>query len=138
MIKTYDIFPDRFYTPMVSHEEYINYLNPYEGRLLYDVVNDMGDRLEYRGSFMFDEYPDREYLYLILQMLHDEVDKKIDSMDDAYSASNVTSLNSVHEDNDRLHMLADVMFINSMYNRRMRYFEHEMNMANNPAWNGYY
>lgn len=109
--------------PMVTYEEYIHYLYPANLRKISLFVNDMGDRLEYKGSFIFDEYPDREYLYLILNNLHSQIREEFNDLDE--------------DTLSHLFLIADVMFIDSISHRKKRYFDHENSIRRSPAWNSY-
>ena len=72
-------------------------LYPLEVRKVQELVEDECDKMEYEGSMMFDEYPDR----LMLRRVCDRI----------YSKT---------EDNVKMQSLVEVLLYNEIYNRRCR------------------
>lgn len=72
---------------------------------LYERISDAADRLEYEGSFMFDEYPDRE---LVLKFIRDIA---VEFEQPAPSAESP---------NTYFYELVAVMVINEFIHRRIR------------------
>lgn len=73
-------------------------LYPLEVRKVQELVEEECDKMEYEGSLMFDEYPDR----LMLRRICDRIYHKTD-------------------DNLKMQGLIEVLLYNEMYNRRCRY-----------------
>ena len=46
---------------------FLKTMYPQSVSLLYEYISDAADRLEYEGSFMFDEYPDRELVLKFIE-----------------------------------------------------------------------
>ena len=108
MLNSFELlYPDESY--LIS--EYRLYLYPTDLRGLSVIVNDFGDRLEYKSSFIYDEYPDKEYLLRTLKLLHSIVRK-------TYPDKSNNELITYYK-------IADIMFINSMYERKKRYDDHQ-------------
>ncbi|MGN0383760.1 MAG: hypothetical protein ACI4DS_05770 [Eubacterium sp.] len=55
--------------------EYIKRMYPKQMRELQDIVEEECDRLEYEGSFMYDEYPDKIMLGTVVGKIVDKVNK---------------------------------------------------------------
>lgn len=94
---------------LVSEEEYLKFLYSKEVRDIASIVMDIADRLEYSGSFIYDEYPDKTYLYKTSSYIHDIINKKLpDLSNDEY---------------EKYYLIADIIFINEIYHRRQRYLQ---------------
>jgi hypothetical protein len=50
-------------TPSYPDIEYLRSLYPLSILPIYQIIADASDKLEYDGSILFDEYPDKELLY---------------------------------------------------------------------------
>lgn len=72
---------------------------------LYEHISDAADRLEYEGSFMFDEYPDRE---LVLKLIGDIYTEFLPSDP------------SGGQSDSYLYELIAVMVVNEFIHRRIR------------------
>ena len=53
--------------------DYMRRMMPDSGRMLFDLMEDLCDRLEYEGSFLYDECPDKA----TIQNLTDKIFEKI-------------------------------------------------------------
>ncbi|MGN0151223.1 MAG: hypothetical protein ACI39Q_02010 [Wujia sp.] len=84
-----------------ADREYLMQMYPARARLIMVMVEDACDRLEYEGSPMFAEYPDRETILGISRRIYDKI---------RYNAQD-----------DNLRYLIDVMVCNEFYVRRNRY-----------------
>lgn len=84
---------------------FLKTMYPQSVTLLYEYISDAADKLEYEGSFMFDEYPDRE---IVLKFIGD------------IYARVLSSIPSDNEPNSYLYELIAVMTINEFIHRRMR------------------
>lgn len=107
-------------------------LYPRTVKQILDLVEDECDQMEYEGSLMFDEYPDR----LMLEMVMDRIYQKVADEDTALEVEQYQ--NSVQtesarrqpprghrpprrRDNDYLRDLIGVILNNEMYRRRCRH-----------------
>lgn len=86
------------------NEEYRLYLYPYELRRITNVVESYIDELDKDMGFMYDEYPDKEYLNLMLEKLHKRI---------------ICTLNTDKKDKiDNACAIADAVFVNQIYLKR--------------------
>ena len=53
--------------------DYMKQLYPRDTRMIQDMIEDTCDRLEYAGSLMFDEYPDRLQVALLANKIYNQV-----------------------------------------------------------------
>lgn len=58
-----------------NEDSYFKGLYPLEIKRKQGVVDRAGDRLEYRNSPMYDEFPDREFLYQVREQIAKEMEK---------------------------------------------------------------
>lgn len=63
--------------------EYIKSIYPDAAKKLIPYIEDECDRMEYAGSLMFDEYPDRLQLHLMCGRVYEKVKEKESFMDRA-------------------------------------------------------
>lgn len=80
--------------------EYLIQMYPAKARLIMVMVEDECDKLEYEGSPMFYEYPDKETIYGLADKIYDKVSYKEDEI---------------------LKHLIKVMICNEFHTRRSRY-----------------
>ena len=131
----------------MKDKEYISSLFPFEARIIKEIVDDELDKLEYEGSTIFHEYPDRAFLQSII----DNIENILNT-----DTNNSSSNQSEQTDNMTLQMqqrcsgpncfpqptplpypprfrhpgrqpnwyrsLIESLFFNEMHNRRRRYF----------------
>ena len=81
--------------------DYLMQMYPAKARLIMVLIEDACDKLEYEGSPMFAEYPDKDTLRGIADKIYDKVKYK--------------------NDDDSLRHLIEVMLCNEFYVRRCRY-----------------
>lgn len=81
--------------------DYLTQMFPAKARLIMVLIEDACDRLEYEGSPMFAEYPDKDTVRGIADRMYDKVKYK--------------------DNDDGLRQLIEVMLCNEMYLRRCRY-----------------
>lgn len=84
-------------------------LYPSEVRRVQELVEEECDKMEYEGSLMFDEYPDR----LMLRRICSRICDKLEDNDMEATQSD--------RRNSGLANLVEVLLYNEMYNRRCRY-----------------
>ena len=90
---------------------YLKYLYPQITRQISEFVEEQCDRMEYDGSLMFDEYPDKISLQIMAAGIETDFRKKYP--------------NAYPEDNSLLRdMIEVVLFHETMY-RRNRYRNHK-------------
>lgn len=82
--------------------EYMESLYPAEAKKLLPYIEEEGDRLEYEGSVIFDEYPDRLQLRLAAGRVYDRVKGRRD----------------MEADRESLRILIEVMLYHELYRRR--------------------
>lgn len=86
-------------------------LYPALARQIQPLVEDECDRMEYDGSFMFDEYPDKLQIRRISRRIYDKLDKR-DYQDDLMMQE--TGGRNWMED------FVTMMLLNEMFHRRCR------------------
>ena len=101
-------------------QNYMKQLYPKTTIVIQSYVEDACDQLEYEGSCMFDEYPDRERLRLISRKIRDKVEQS--RMD---TRGEEDDNGCCRCDNSYLDSLVDIMLYNEMLNRRCRYRNHQ-------------
>ena len=86
-------------------------LYPALARQIQPLVEEECDRMEYDGSFMFDEYPDQLQIRRISRRIYDKMDKR-DYQDDLMMQE-IGGRNWMED-------LVTMMLLNEMYQRRCR------------------
>ncbi len=89
-------------------------LYPREVKRILECVEDECDRMEYEGSLMFDEYPDRMMLERITERICQNVTAENGTM--AATQTEAQNVEAVH-----LKSLIGVILNNEMYRRRCRH-----------------
>lgn len=89
-------------------------LYPREVKRILECVEDECDRMEYEGSLMFDEYPDRMMLERITERIYQNVTAENGTM--AATQTEAQNVEAVH-----LKSLIGVILNNEMYRRRCRH-----------------
>ena len=56
--------------------EYIHGLMPDSFRRLFDLIEDICDRLEYKGSFLFDECPDKTTILNLTDKIYSQIGER--------------------------------------------------------------
>ena len=83
-------------------------LYPAMARKIQPLVEEACDRMEYDGSFMFDEYPDRYSVKALCRKIY----KKLTEQEE---------LQGMACEQDSLYQLIEVMMIQEIFKRRCRY-----------------
>ena len=81
--------------------DYMKQLYPRDTRKIQAMIEDTCDRLEYAGSVMFDEYPDRLQLALMANKIYNQL--------------------TPEESSNWLRSMIEIMLCNEMCQRRRRY-----------------
>lgn len=89
-------------------------LYPREVKRILECVEDECDRMEYEGSLMFDEYPDRMMLERITERIYQNVAGEA-------SVKPVTQVQEKNVEAVHLKSLIGVILNNEMYRRRCRH-----------------
>lgn len=111
--------------------EYMKNLYPSVAKKIQICVENECDKLEYDSSMMFDQYPDKLMLRLLVNKIYDEVLKENnipeDLMEDledsveAMSGPNRCHGKNCKHRNNWLNDLVEVLLYNEMYKRRCRH-----------------
>jgi hypothetical protein len=130
--------------------DYMKQMYPLVAKKLFHEIEEECDKLEYEGSCMFDEYPDKIYLGRIIDRIHDKCkhlmedsvsaeqfnfdrdfdrrdDRRFDRRDDRRFDRHDDRRDDRHDDrrfdrhDNRFRDLIEVLFFNEMLNRRRRF-----------------
>jgi hypothetical protein len=98
--------------------EYMKQLYPRTAKSIQSEIDDECDKMEYDGSMMFDEYPDKTYLDKIIDRIYDKV-KTIEEEPQV-------EINSLYFYPPRRHQnylrdIINIILLNEIFNRRRRY-----------------
>lgn len=115
---------------------------PQEVRAIQEYVEEECDKMEYEGSLMFDEFPDRLMLRQICNRIHEKVESPKNFEAEQYEDIEAKELRLIGQPDGRmpafrppvgtphrpsgkpdqgLHHLIEVMLFNEMYHRRCRH-----------------
>lgn len=83
--------------------EYLKTFYPVSIFPIYEVVSDYADRLEYEGSSMFDELPDRELFFQLVNEIYAALPEEITRMNSPENPSYLKELIIVLLGNEFLH-----------------------------------
>ena len=86
-------------------------LYPSLARQIQPLVEEECDRMEYDGSFMFDEYPDQFQIRRVCRRIYEKMDKT--KYQDELMMQDNSGRNWMED-------LVTIMFLNEMYQRRCR------------------
>lgn len=104
--------------------ERLKSMYPEVAKDIMPYVEEECDRMEYEGSMMFDEYPDKRILSRISTRIFEQVKEKYDIEEredkDETLAMNVEMRRRYPPGKNWLHDLIDVMFYEEIYRRRCR------------------
>ncbi|TCK87894.1 hypothetical protein EDC19_2738 [Natranaerovirga hydrolytica] len=108
--------------------EYMKRMYPELARQLQYYVDEECDKMEYDGSYMYDEYPDKESLYMMVEKIYERI------MSDPSVRINEVFSDSEKDKNEKnvesqqfgfgargLRDLIQVMLLNEIFRRRRRY-----------------
>lgn len=86
--------------------EYLQEMYPAEAKKYRKVIVDVLDRLDYEGSMIYDEYPDRWQIYRLTQIIVDRIKEQA-----AESGGSATDVAGLEE-------LVQVLLCGEIYRRR--------------------
>lgn len=93
--------------------EYIKGMYPDTAKRLLPYIEDECDRMEYEGSMMFDEYPDRLQMMLMGRRVFDKAQK-----DHLFTEGKGSARGEKDQNNSMLRELIQVMLYQEIYKRR--------------------
>jgi hypothetical protein len=96
--------------------DYFQQLYPSSARRIQNEINNECDKLEYDGSVMFDEYPDRETLNRIIDRVFD----KVKDMDETPSVESNSIYFAPRRRRGLLRDFISIILLNELVNRRRR------------------
>lgn len=101
--------------------EYLQQMYPSEAKRYQKMIAETLNQLDYEGSCIYDEYPDRWQLYRITQMIMDKI-KRTDDMQggDSNDAESVQQEgnNTVERQWDRIEEFVQVLLYYEIYKKR--------------------
>lgn len=102
--------------------EYMKGMFPKKAKAIQKNVEDVCDQLEYEGSMLYDEYPDRVMLRKYSNDIYDKV-KYLEEEDEEPEEEDVFAMSRgcVNCRNPFLQDLVDVLFFNEIHRRRCRH-----------------
>ena len=74
------LIPERFIADenlIEKDYDYLHCLIPAISQSLFDSIEDICDRLEYEGSFLYDECPDKTTILNLTDKIHEEIHAKL-------------------------------------------------------------
>ncbi|WOO38931.1 hypothetical protein R2R35_10735 [Anaerocolumna sp. AGMB13020] len=96
---------------------YMKHLYPEKAKKMMVLIEEECDKLEYDGSCMFDEYPDRVYLGKLV----DKIYNNLNSVKESSLADNSSYDNSSSGYDNWMRDMTEVLLYNEMLERRKRY-----------------
>ena len=98
--------------------EYMKQLYPKTARTIQKEIEDECDKMEYDGSMMFDEYPDKEYLDKLTDHIYDRI-KKVE--DEPQVEMNSLYFYPPRRNSNYLRDMVSLLLLSEIFNRRRRY-----------------
>jgi len=99
--------------------EYIKQLYPSTVRSIQNEVDEECDKMEYDGSTMFDEYPDKTYIEKITDRIYEKVNDNEERPQ--LEAKSIDYGYYPRRRPNRLRDLIQILLLNELFNRRRRY-----------------
>ena len=65
--------------------EYLQQMYPVQAKKYQKIIAESLDHIDYEGSMIYDEYPDKWQIYRLTQMIVDKITKSEDELSDADS-----------------------------------------------------
>lgn len=115
------MFPLYGYDNVADFEKdviYLRYLYPKTAYTIQCEIDKEADHLDYDGSLIFDENPDKVSLERIADRIYDKIK---DSLEQPKVEAESIYMFPTDSRNDFLHDLIYVMFLNEVFNRRRRH-----------------
>jgi len=97
--------------------DYFKQLYPNSARRIQKEINNECDMLEYDGSVMFDEYPDR----VTLDRIIDRIYERVQDMDETPQVEAKSFYYAPRRRQNLLRDFVSILLLNELFNRRRRY-----------------
>lgn len=98
--------------------DYMKQLYPSTAKAIQSEIDNECDQMEYDGSVMFDEYPDKVQLERIIDRIYDKVK---DMNEDPQVEANSLYFYPTHRRHDHMHDLIAVLLLSEFFHRRRRH-----------------
>lgn len=98
--------------------EYIKSLYPEKMRQIQEIIEEECDKLEYEGSMMFDEYPDKLMMRTLCNQIYDKTEGL--DMGEIYEATQLRTYHHRPQNNWKRDIISVLLF-NEFFQRRCRY-----------------
>ncbi len=98
--------------------EYMKRLYPKTAKAIQKEIDNECDKMEYDGSMMFDEYPDKEYIEMLIDRIYDRV-KQTD--EEPQVEINSLYLYPPRRNQNYLRDIVSLLLLSEMFNRRRRH-----------------
>ena len=97
--------------------EYLQQMYPLEAKKYQKIIADTLDRLDYEGSMIYDEYPDRWQIYRLTQLIVDKI-KKMESEAESQEIQETGGNEPAQKDWDRITEFVQVLLCYEIYRKR--------------------
>jgi hypothetical protein len=123
--QVYHMSPDVTYLTIEEKErQKLNDMYPEVARRIQEHVEEVCDKMEYDGSLMFDETPDRLMLRHICISIYERVKEYYDMEEEVLETDEMLAMNFVprrrRRQNNFVENIIEVMLFNEIYRRRCR------------------
>ncbi len=98
--------------------EYMKQLYPKTARIIQKEIDNECDKMEYDGSMMFDEYPDREHLDKLIDHIYDRI-KQME--EEPQVEMNSLYFYPPRRNTNYLRDIVSLLLLSEIFNRRRRY-----------------
>lgn len=108
--------------------EYLQQMYPAEAKRYQRIIAEMLDRMDYEGSMIYDEYPDKWQIYRLTQLITDKIRKEDAQQRAADSAEKVgegqesdkesAKIMAAGENEERLNDFVQILLSYEIYRRR--------------------
>lgn len=108
--------------------EYLQQMYPAEAKRYQKIIAEMLDRMDYEGSMIYDEYPDKWQIYRLTQLITDKIRKEDAEQRAADSAEKVgegqesdketAKIMAAGENEERLNDFVQILLSYEIYRRR--------------------
>ena len=102
---------------MTRDLEYLQQMYPLEAKKYQKIIADTLDRLDYEGSMIYDEYPDRWQIYRLTQLIVDKI-KKMESEAESQEIQETGGNEPAQKDWDRITEFVQVLLCYEIYRKR--------------------
>lgn len=109
---------------MTRDLEYLQQMYPAEAKKYQKIIAEVLDKIDYEGSMIYDEYPDKWQIYRLTQMIVDKIKKQQETGTAAETENNrnqgtsYMSEQTVPMDWDRITEFIQVLLFYEIYRKR--------------------